>query len=135
MATTVPTLQLQALRLKALGHASRLAIIRVVVQGAAEGTPVGEIQASLDIPGSTLSHHLSELSQAGLLKATRQSTTIRYAAHFDNLSSLTDYLWQDCCRGSGWDPNCLCKENHDQLQPSHPCGGPQEIRQHRRQRG
>ena len=110
MAATDPTLQLQAQRLKALGHASRLAIIRIVVQGAVEGTPVGEIQDSLDIPGSTLSHHLSELTQAGLLKATRQGTTIRYAARFENLRSLTDYLWEDCCGSGCRDPHCPPKE-------------------------
>jgi DNA-binding transcriptional ArsR family regulator len=71
---------------------------------------VGEIQARLDIPGSTLSHHLSELTQAGLLKATRQGTTIRYAARFDHLRALTDYLWEDCCGGGCRDPQCVNKE-------------------------
>lgn len=127
------TLELQARRLKALGHASRLAIVRVVVQGGAEGLPVSTIQASLDIPPSTLSHHLSELTQAGLLKSARQGTTIRYAARFENLKSLTDYLWQDCCRGGGWDPNCLCKEPHEPVQPSDPPCCPPEVRGHRLQ--
>jgi DNA-binding transcriptional ArsR family regulator len=110
MPTVDPALELHAQRLKALGHTSRLAIVRVVVQGAAEGTPVGEIQSHLEIPASTLSHHLSELTQAGLLRSTRQGTTIRYAARFENLKTLTDYLWQDCCKGGGWDPNCCCRE-------------------------
>ena len=110
MPATDSALELQAFRFKALGHASRLAIIRVVVQGPAEGTAVGEIQACLEIPASTLSHHLSELTQAGLLKSTRQATTIRYAARFENLKSLTDYLWQDCCKGGGRDPDCRCQE-------------------------
>jgi DNA-binding transcriptional ArsR family regulator len=106
MNTTDPTLELQVQRLKALGHAARLSIVRVVVQGPVEGTPVGEIQASLDIPGSTLSHHLSELTQAHLLVAARQGTTIRYAARFDSLRSLTDYLWEDCCGGGCRAPHC-----------------------------
>jgi DNA-binding transcriptional ArsR family regulator len=110
MSQTDPTLDRHVQRLKALGHASRLAIVRVVVQGPVEGTPVGEIQARLGIPGSTLSHHLSELTRADLLVAARQGTTIRYAAHFGNLRALTDYLWEDCCRGGGCDPQCLCKE-------------------------
>ena len=135
MPTYDSTLELQAQRLKALGHASRLAIVRVVVQGGAEGIPVGEIQTLLDIPPSTLSHHLSELAQAGLLKSARQGTTIRYSARFENLKFLTDYLWQDCCKGGGWDPNCLCKENHESVQPSDPSGCSPEVRQHRRQRG
>ncbi|HLP30309.1 MAG TPA: metalloregulator ArsR/SmtB family transcription factor, partial [Geothrix sp.] len=90
-------LQLMAQRLKALGHPSRLAILRLVVQGQVQGTPAGEIQARLGMPASTLSHHLSDLAEAGLLKATRERTTIRYAARFDQLKALTDYLWQDCC--------------------------------------
>lgn len=110
MSPADPTLELHVQRLKALGHASRLAIVRVVVQGPVAGTPVGEIQARLAIPASTLSHHLSELAQAGLVRASRQGTVIRYAAHFDNLRALTEYLWEDCCRGGGCDPHCLCQE-------------------------
>jgi DNA-binding transcriptional ArsR family regulator len=110
MSPSDPTLELHVQRLKALGHAARLSIVRVVVQGPVEGTPVGEIQARLDIPGSTLSHHLSELTQAGLLKAARQGTTIRYAARFEHLRALTDYLWEDCCGGGCRDPHCLCEE-------------------------
>ena len=105
MANLDPTLELHVLRLKALGHGARLAIVRLVVQGPTEGTPAGEIQARLDLPGSTLSHHLSELTQAGLLKSTRQGTSIRYAARYDNLRALTNYLWEDCC-GSG------CRDSH-----------------------
>lgn len=92
--------------LKALGHPARLAIVRLVVQGPLEGTPAGELQARLSLPGSTLSHHLADLAEAGLLTATRQGTTIRYAARFDHLKGLTEYLWQDCCGGGCRDPHC-----------------------------
>jgi DNA-binding transcriptional ArsR family regulator len=100
MANPDPRLDLMVQQLKALGHPARLSIVRLVVRGPVEGTPAGEIQTRLDIPGSTLSHHLSELAQAGLLKSTRQGTTLRYAACFDLLRNLTSYLWEDCC-GSG----------------------------------
>jgi ArsR family transcriptional regulator, arsenate/arsenite/antimonite-responsive transcriptional repressor len=99
MSTSEPSLQLQSDRFKALGHPSRLAILRRVVQGPPEGTPAGELQAGLGIPGSTLSHHLSELAQAGLITAAREGTTIRYAVAFDQLRALTDYLWESCCGG------------------------------------
>ena len=102
-----PLLELQASRLKSLGHPARLAILRLVVQGPVEGTPVGEIQAGVGIPNSTLSHHISELAQAGLLKATRQSTVIRYAARFDVMKELTGYLWENCCGGGCTSPDCL----------------------------
>ena len=107
----------------------------MVVQGPVEGTPVGEIQARLDIPGSTLSHHLSELTQADLLVAARQGTTIRYAAHFEHLRALTDYLWEDCCRAAAASPQCpvqgetMTTSNN----PTHVVVAP-EIRQHRRKK-
>ena len=102
-----PQLEQQALRLKSMGHPARLSILRLVVQGPVEGTPVGEIQARLGIPGSTLSHHISDLAQAGLLSSTRQGTTIRYAACFDNLKALTEYVWENCCGGGCRDSNCI----------------------------
>ena len=102
-----PLLELMSQRLKALGHPARLAILRLVVQGPVEGTPAGEIQTQMGIPASTLSHHISELALAGLLIATREGTTIRYAACFVALKSLTDYVWNNCCGAGCRDPNCL----------------------------
>jgi len=99
MSSPDPALQMQSDRFKALGHPSRLAILRKVVQGPPEGTPAGAIQEELGIPGSTLSHHLGELAQAGLLAAAREGTTIRYAVRFDQLRALTDYLWESYCGG------------------------------------
>jgi len=86
-------------QLKALGHPVRLAILRSVVQGPEAGTPAGDLQVHLDIPASTLSHHLATLSEAGLVLATREGTTLRYRAEFGMLRALTEYLWQDCCSG------------------------------------
>jgi ArsR family transcriptional regulator, arsenate/arsenite/antimonite-responsive transcriptional repressor len=89
-------------QLGALGHPARLAIVRYVVQGAAEGTPAGELQSKLEIPASTLSHHLDRLASAGLVKARREGTFIYYSADYAHLKALTDYLWEDCCkRGKG----------------------------------
>jgi len=102
-----PHLPTFALCFKSLGHPARLSILRLVVQGPMEGTPAGEIQARLAIPGSTLSHHLADLAQAGLIKATRQGTTLRYAACLERLKALTNYLWEDCCGGGCRDSNCL----------------------------
>ena len=85
-------------QLGALGHPSRLAILRYVVQGDAEGTPAGEIQSKLEIPASTLSHHLDRLASAGLLKSRREGTFIYYSADYEQLKALTNYLWEDCCK-------------------------------------
>ncbi len=107
MIDLTPPLERITRQLKALAHSGRLSIIRTVVQGPVEGTPAGQIQSLLRMPASTLSHHLAELSEAGLLKASREGTTIRYAARFDQLKALTEYLWQDCCGSGCRDPHCL----------------------------
>ena len=94
----VSKLERHAEQLGALGHPARLAILRYVVQGDSAGTPAGEIQAKLDIPASTLSHHLDRLASADLLKARREGTFIYYRADYAQLETLTDYLWEDCCK-------------------------------------
>lgn len=91
-------LEQNAERMKALGHPVRLAILRLVVQGRPEGTAAGAIQEHMGIPASTLSHHLACLAETGLLCVERDGTTLRYRAHFDTLHSLTQYLWEDCCK-------------------------------------
>lgn len=98
---------LQAERLAALGHPARLGILRHVVQAGPEGAAAGVIQAKLDIPASTLSHHIDRLTRTGLLTSRREGTFIFYAAVFENLRSLTDFLWEDCCKGGKGDkPSC-----------------------------
>jgi ArsR family transcriptional regulator len=95
-------LERHAEQLGALGHPARLSILRYVVQGGEGGTAAGEIQSKLEIPASTLSHHLDRLASSGLLKARREGTFIYYSADYALLKLLTDYLWQDCCkRGKG----------------------------------
>ncbi|MFO0667431.1 MAG: metalloregulator ArsR/SmtB family transcription factor [Polyangiaceae bacterium] len=86
-------------QLAALGHPVRLAIVRHVVQAGAEGAAVGEIQAKLDVPASTLSHHLDRLARTGLVASRREGTFLFYSPVFPALRALTDYLWEDCCKG------------------------------------
>ena len=99
MTAMVEKLEYHAQQLAALGSPVRLAILRHVVQGDPEGTPVGDLQASLDIPWSTLSHHIERLASAGLLAARPEGKYIYYRAEYGALRALTDYLWQDCCKG------------------------------------
>ena len=87
-------------QLSALGHPIRLAILRFVVQGGA-GRHRGrlEIQEHVDLPASTLSHHLKRLVDAGLLEvaaAKGPSTTTRPSC--PRIRALTDYVWEDCCK-------------------------------------
>lgn len=94
-------LEQHAEQLSALGHAVRLQILRFVVQSGATGAAAGEIQAHVDLPASTLSHHLKRLVDARLLTTRSEGTFHYYAADYGALRGLTDYVWQDCCkRGS-----------------------------------
>jgi DNA-binding transcriptional ArsR family regulator len=85
-------------QLSALGHPARLQILRFVVQGETNGTAAGDIQAHIDLPASTLSHHLKRLSSAGLLRSRNEGTFVFYSADYNALRMLTDYLWEDCCK-------------------------------------
>ena len=97
-------LERSAAQLSALGHPIRLKILRYVVQGGEEGSSAGDIQAHVDLPASTLSHHLRRLVDAGLMTSRSEGTYQFYAAHYAALRSLTDYVWEDCCRrGNGSD--------------------------------
>jgi ArsR family transcriptional regulator, arsenate/arsenite/antimonite-responsive transcriptional repressor len=95
----VRKLEEHAEQLAALGHPVRLAILRHVVKAGRDGSAAGEIQSKLDIPASTLSHHITQLSRTGLLEARRDGTFIYYSAVFRSLRALTDFLWEDCCNG------------------------------------
>ena len=71
------------------------------MQSGPEGASAGDIQARVDMPASSLSHHLSRLLQAGLLTSRGEGTFHYYAADYGALRALTDYLWEDCCKGGG----------------------------------
>lgn len=75
----------------------RLAVLRFVVQGGPGGTSAGDIQAHVDLPASTLSHHLKRLVDSDLLTTRSEGTYHYYAPAFAALRGLTDYLWEDCC--------------------------------------
>jgi ArsR family transcriptional regulator, arsenate/arsenite/antimonite-responsive transcriptional repressor len=90
-------------QLAALGHPVRLAILRFVVQGGERGCAAGEIQNHVDVPASTLSHHLKRLLEAEMV-VSRQEGTFHYYADYESLRGLTNYLWQDCCKRGGKSP-------------------------------
>jgi DNA-binding transcriptional ArsR family regulator len=102
-------LERHAEQLSALGHPVRLQILRFVVQGDPNGTTAGDIQAHVDLPASTLSHHLKRLVDAGLFTTRNEGTFHLYAADYSALRSLTDYVWEDCCkRGPGNNSGKCC---------------------------
>jgi ArsR family transcriptional regulator, arsenate/arsenite/antimonite-responsive transcriptional repressor len=94
----VSKLDRHAEQLAALGHPVRLAVLRFVVQGGENGTAAGDIQSHVDVPASTLSHHLKRLVDAALLVSRTEGTFHYYSADYKALRGLTDYVWEDCCR-------------------------------------
>ena len=86
--------------LAALAQESRLSVYRLLVKRGPAGFAAGEISAQLGIPGPTLSFHLKELSQAGLVTARKESRYIYYAANFERMNALLAYLTENCCGGN-----------------------------------
>lgn len=87
-------------RFSALGAEPRLRILRLLLAAHPTGMVVGEIQDELEIPGSTLSHHLEKLKQAGLVSVRRESTFLWYAADTDALREILSFLYEECCTRS-----------------------------------
>jgi len=83
--------------LAALAQESRLAVFRLLVKRGPEGYSAGEIGEKLDIPAPTLSFHLKELTQAGLITPRKASRFIYYAPAFERMNELLGYLTENCC--------------------------------------
>lgn len=96
--------------LAALAQESRLAVYRLLVKRGPGGFAAGEISAQLGIPGPTLSFHLKELSQAGLVTARKEARHIYYAANFERMSTLLAFLTENCC-GLGIECAPACEPN------------------------
>jgi DNA-binding transcriptional ArsR family regulator len=94
-------LERHAYQLGALGHPSRLSIIRAVVQSGPEGITTTDLQAKLDIPWTTLNHHLDRIVDAGLSTTRREGKFAFHTADYAVLHALTEYLWEDCCKNGG----------------------------------
>ncbi|MFW5927023.1 MAG: ArsR/SmtB family transcription factor [Wenzhouxiangella sp.] len=88
-----------ASQLAELGHPTRLAIFRRLVRAGREGVAVGEIQQALDVPGSTLSHHLSRMMKVGLVHQVRDGRTLYCRLDFDAMEALVGFLYSECCAG------------------------------------
>ncbi|TVZ41560.1 DNA-binding transcriptional ArsR family regulator [Alteromonadaceae bacterium 2753L.S.0a.02] len=93
------TLEHIAKQLESLGNPTRLAIFRVLVQAGGQGASVGLIQRELDIPGSTLSHHIAKLVNTELITQNRDGRTLFCCANFKAMDALVAYLQHNCCEG------------------------------------
>ncbi len=81
----------------AMGTEPRLRIVQLLLTAHPEGLVVSEIQQELDIPGSTLSHHLDKLKAEDLVRVQRESTFLRYTANTEALQELLRFLYAECC--------------------------------------
>ncbi len=86
--------------LSALAQEHRLEIFRLLVREGVHGTPAGHIGEKLGIPLSTLSFHLSQLKNAGLINCRRESRTLFYSANYLSMNELMAYLTENCCEGN-----------------------------------
>ncbi|MGA8442562.1 MAG: metalloregulator ArsR/SmtB family transcription factor [Candidatus Sulfotelmatobacter sp.] len=83
--------------LSAMGTEPRLRIMQLLLSAHPDGLVVGDIQSDLDIPNSTLSHHLEKLKNEGLVNVRRESTFLRYTANTEALQELLQFLYAECC--------------------------------------
>ncbi len=81
----------------AMGTEPRLRIMQLLLSAHPEGLVVGDIQGELEIPNSTLSHHLEKLKTEGLVEVQREGTFLRYTADTGALQELLQFLYAECC--------------------------------------
>jgi ArsR family transcriptional regulator, arsenate/arsenite/antimonite-responsive transcriptional repressor len=85
--------------LAALAQETRLSIFRLLVQAGPEGVPAGRISEELEVPSTTLSFHLKDLTHAGLVTPRQEGRFIYYSADFQGMAGLMSFLTQNCCQG------------------------------------
>ena len=101
--TAIPDLDLvrAASTFAALGSEQRLAVLRTLVRAGPDGVPIGELGKRTGVTGSTLTHHMKILAQAGLVRQERQGRSIICAAvAFAELKTLSEFLLRECCADS-----------------------------------
>lgn len=92
--------------LLALAQSVRLRAFRALVVAGPEGMTPGALTQALEVPATSLSFHLKELANAGLVTQERQGRNLIYRAAFDQMNGLMAYLTENCCQGAA----CLTDE-------------------------
>lgn len=106
---TDATLAVMASRFAALGSEQRLMVLTTLVRAGPQGLSIGELGKRAGVTGSTLTHHLKLLAQAGLVQQSRQGRSIIcVAAAYDTVDALSEFLLSQCCA----DAQAPC-ERHD----------------------
>jgi ArsR family transcriptional regulator, arsenate/arsenite/antimonite-responsive transcriptional repressor len=91
--------------LAALAHASRLTAFRALVVAGPRGLTPSTMANALNMPASSLSFHLKELLNAGLVAPSRDGRFLVYRANFETMNAMLGYLTQNCCEGAACSPN------------------------------
>jgi DNA-binding transcriptional ArsR family regulator len=94
--------------LGALAQEHRLAVFRLLVQAGPEGMPAGALAEAIGVPASSMSFHLAQLANAGLVTQRRQSRSIIYTADYAAMNGLMAYLMENCCGGVACTPAASC---------------------------
>jgi DNA-binding transcriptional ArsR family regulator len=94
--------------LGALAQEHRLAVFRLLVQAGPAGVAAGALAETLGIAPSSMSFHLAQLANAGLVSQRRQSRSIIYSADFERMNGLMGYLTENCCGGLPCAPAAAC---------------------------
>lgn len=94
--------------LGALAQEHRLALFRLLVQVGDKGMPAGAIAQKLGVPNSSLSFHLTQLRDAGLIVQERQHRSLIYRANYAAMNALLAYLMENCCSGADCGASSAC---------------------------
>ena len=94
--------------LAALAQEHRLALYRLLVQAGDKGMAAGAIAEALGVPNSSLSFHLAQLRNAGLILQERQHRSLIYRANYPVMNGLVGYLMENCCEGASCSTDQAC---------------------------
>ncbi len=85
--------------LAALGNPTRLRLYRLLVRAGDEGLNAGDIQARVEVPASTLAHHLTALARADLILQERRGREVVSRVNYGVMNALLAFLGEHCCAG------------------------------------
>ena len=94
--------------LSALAQEHRLAAFRLLVQAGEQGVAAGVLAEKLQVPPSSMSFHLAQLGNAGLVTQRRESRSIIYSADYAAMNGLMGYLTENCCGGMSCSQDTKC---------------------------
>jgi len=104
--------------LGALAQEHRLAVYRLLVQAGPDGMPAGALAEAVGVPASSMSFHLAQLANAGLVTQRRQSRSIIYAADFAAMNALMAYMTENCCGGVACSAETACRPATHEAKPA-----------------